>query len=48
QSFRERGLADAAVVRRRLERHGRGEVDAGTELWRALNLELWAREFIDG
>ena len=38
---------DAAAARRRLERHRRGEVDAGMEVWRALNLELWAREFLD-
>ncbi len=47
RSFSERGLVDAAAANRRLERHRRGEVDAGMELWRALNLELWAREFLD-
>ncbi len=40
-----RGFVDAAALRR-LERHRRGEVDAGMELWRALNLELWAREYL--
>jgi asparagine synthase (glutamine-hydrolysing) len=48
QRFRERGLVDAAAARRRLERHRRSELQAGMELWRALNLELWAQEFLDG
>jgi asparagine synthase (glutamine-hydrolysing) len=48
QSFRERGFVDAGAASRRLERHRRGELNAGFELWRALNLELWARTFLDG
>jgi asparagine synthase (glutamine-hydrolysing) len=47
QSFRERGFVDATAARTRLERHRRGELNAGFELWRALNLELWSRAFID-
>jgi len=47
QSFRERGFVDAAAARSRLERHQRGDLRAGMELWRALNLELWARRFLD-
>ncbi len=47
RSFAERGLVDAAAARRRLEAHRRGELEAGFELWRALSLELWAREFLD-
>ena len=47
QSFRERGFVDAPAARSRLERHRRGDVRAGMELWRALNLELWARRFLD-
>jgi len=47
QSFRERGWVDAAAARRRLEQHRRGELDAGFEVWRALNVELWAQRFID-
>ena len=47
QSFRERGFVDAPAARTRLERHRRGDVRAGMELWRALNLELWARRFLD-
>lgn len=45
--FAERGFVDAPAARRRLEQHRRGEIEAGMELWRALNLELWAREFLD-
>jgi asparagine synthase (glutamine-hydrolysing) len=48
QSFTQRGFVDAAAGRKRLERHRRNDRDAGFELWRALNLELWAREFLDG
>ena len=47
RAFAERGLVDAAAARKRLERHRHGEVDAGMELWRALNVELWARAFCD-
>ena len=46
-SFRDRGFVDARAASRRLERHRHGEVTAGMELWRALNLELWARRFLD-
>ena len=47
RSFAERGFVDAPAARRRLERHRRGEVEAGMELWRALNVELWARACLD-
>jgi asparagine synthase (glutamine-hydrolysing) len=47
RSFAERGWVDAPAARRRLERHRAGELNAGFELWRALNLELWARTFLD-
>lgn len=47
KSFAERGWVDAAAALSRLERHQRGELSAGFELWRALNVELWARQFID-
>ena len=46
-SFRDRGFVDAAAASRRLEQHRRGEIRAGMELWRALNLELWSRRFLD-
>jgi asparagine synthase (glutamine-hydrolysing) len=48
RAFAERGFVDTAAARRRLERHRSGELTAGMELWRALNLELWARRFLDG
>lgn len=47
QSFAQRGFVDARAARDRLARHRRGEINAGWELWRALNLELWARAFLD-
>jgi asparagine synthase (glutamine-hydrolysing) len=47
QSFRERGFVDAAAAQRRLAQHRAGRRRAGMELWRALNLELWARRFLD-
>lgn len=47
QPFRERGFVEPGAALRRLERHRRGELNAGMELWRALNLELWARRFLD-
>lgn len=48
QRFADRGFVDAPAARRRLERHRRGEIEAGFELWRALNVELWAQVFLDG
>jgi asparagine synthase (glutamine-hydrolysing) len=45
--FEQRGFVDAAAARARLQRHRRGEVNAGFELWRVLNVELWARRFLD-
>jgi asparagine synthase (glutamine-hydrolysing) len=47
QSFRERGFVDSDAARRRLERHRTHRLTAGMELWRALNLELWARTYLD-
>ncbi|MFN2627997.1 MAG: asparagine synthase (glutamine-hydrolyzing) [Gaiellaceae bacterium] len=47
RSFAERGFADPAAARRRLEQHRSGDRQAGMELWRVLNLELWARRFLD-
>src|SRR5713226_1862200 len=41
QSFRERGFVSAPAAADRLQRHRRGELNAGFELWRALNVELW-------
>ena len=47
RSFAERGFVDAAAARRRLARHRAGRLEAGMELWRALNVELWARASLD-
>ncbi|HEY8723860.1 MAG TPA: asparagine synthase (glutamine-hydrolyzing) [Gaiellaceae bacterium] len=47
QAFRERDLVDAPTARRLLQRHRAGEIEAPLLLWRALNLELWARQFLD-
>jgi asparagine synthase (glutamine-hydrolysing) len=47
RSFLNRGFVDARAAQRRLERHRTGRIEAGFELWRALNLELWARAFLD-
>jgi asparagine synthase (glutamine-hydrolysing) len=47
ERFAERGFVNAPAARRRLAHHRAGDVDAGMELWRVLNLELWARQFLD-
>ncbi len=47
RSFAERGFVDPEAARMRLRKHRAGELNAGMELWRALNLELWARAFLD-
>ncbi len=47
-AFADRGFVDPATARARLTAHRNGSVEAGFELWRALNTELWARAFLDG
>jgi asparagine synthase (glutamine-hydrolysing) len=47
RSAADRGLIDVRAAQKRLRRHRLGQVSAGSELWRALNLELWARAFLD-
>jgi asparagine synthase (glutamine-hydrolysing) len=47
RSFAERGFVDAQAARASLALHRRGEQEAGQELWRALNVELWAQAFLD-
>jgi len=47
RSFCERGFVEATAARKQLDRHRRGEAEAGMELWRALNVELWARTSLD-
>jgi asparagine synthase (glutamine-hydrolysing) len=46
REFRDRGFVDVAAAQRSLARHRSGEKTAGYELWRALGVELWAREFL--
>jgi asparagine synthase (glutamine-hydrolysing) len=48
QRARQRGFVDADAALLRLRRHREGRLQAGMELWRSLNLELWARRFLDG
>ncbi len=47
REFSDRGFVDPQVARARLEAHRAGKLNAGYELWRALNLELWARTYLD-
>jgi len=42
-----RGLVNAHRARRRLKDHLESGAAAGYELWRVLNLELWARRYLD-
>ncbi len=44
---RARASSTRAPAAQRLQRHRSGDLQAGMELWRALNLELWARRFLD-
>jgi asparagine synthase (glutamine-hydrolysing) len=44
----ERGVVDPAQALSRLREHRAGGRTAGFELWRAFNLELWARYALDG
>jgi asparagine synthase (glutamine-hydrolysing) len=47
RAFADRGFVDARAARERLEKHRADRINAGMELWRALNLELWAQTFLD-
>ena len=47
QTFASRGFVDPRAAQQRLARHRSGGERAGMELWRALNVELWARRFLD-
>ena len=44
---RKRGLYDVERLSTLIEANASGKVEAGRVLWRALNLELWFRRFID-
>ena len=45
--FRERGLIAPAAADRLLLEHVEGRADHGEQLWMILNLELWARQYLD-
>jgi asparagine synthase (glutamine-hydrolysing) len=44
----QRALVDRRIGEDLLGRHRSGALDAGKELWSLVNLELWARIFMDG
>jgi len=44
---RNRDIYDISALLRSLDNHSNGKIDASRPLWRALNLELWFRQFID-
>ncbi len=44
---RERGSYDTHALLRSFDDHSSGKIDGSRPLWRALNLELWFRQFID-
>jgi asparagine synthase (glutamine-hydrolysing) len=46
-SFRSRGYLDAGRLQRLYARHAAGRVNAWQTVWKAVNLELWFRAFID-
>lgn len=46
-SFRQRSYFNSKEMNQVLEEHSAGNHDYSNDLWRALNLELWFRKFID-
>ncbi|TMD71402.1 MAG: asparagine synthase (glutamine-hydrolyzing) [Chloroflexi bacterium] len=44
----QRGLFEAAFLRRLAEEHRAGAVEHGDRLWLLMNLEIWQRIFLDG
>jgi asparagine synthase (glutamine-hydrolysing) len=45
---RERGWIDAAAAEAGLQAQGGRSWEAGSPMWRAISLELWAQSFLDG
>jgi len=45
--FRERGYFDPSAVQALFDAHQAGRTDAYQTIWKAMNLELWFRRFID-
>jgi asparagine synthase (glutamine-hydrolysing) len=46
-SFQSRGYLDAVRIQRLYSRHAAGQTDCWQTVWKALNLELWMRRFVD-
>ena len=44
----DRGLFDRDTISRIVGRHKRGEHDYSSTIWNLVNLEIWARFFLDG
>jgi asparagine synthase (glutamine-hydrolysing) len=44
----DRGLFDRDTISRIVERHKRSEYDYSSTIWNLVNLEIWARLFLDG
>ena len=47
RSLAERGFVRPEAVKALFERHLTGTVDESSVLWRIINVELWARIFLD-
>jgi asparagine synthase (glutamine-hydrolysing) len=47
RSIKKRGFYNTEMLKETLERHIKGAIDASRPLWRAVNLELWFRKYID-
>lgn len=47
RSFINRGLYSNRDIIRTYEKHLKGEINAGKEIWKFIHLELWFRKFID-
>jgi asparagine synthase (glutamine-hydrolysing) len=46
-SLKKRGFFHVESLGRMFEKHASGRIDASRPLWRAVNLELWCRRYID-
>lgn len=46
-SVKKRGFYDIDNLKRLFEKHKKGTINASRPLWRAVNLELWHRKYID-
>ncbi|UCC38805.1 MAG: asparagine synthase (glutamine-hydrolyzing) [Candidatus Aminicenantes bacterium] len=47
KSLKNRNYYDVNNLKRLLEKHSKGTINASRPLWRAINLELWHRKYID-